>query len=235
VVCETPRPGLIACILDAEGERVAQDSAVEGVRGLILRGDYAPGARLGEVELADALGVSRTPVRQLAAEGLVELVPNKGARVVAWTPDELEQVFELRAQVEGFAAHQAALRATDDDIERLAELATAHMAATSASDRDLERVYELNAAFHGCIAAVAGGASLHGVLGGLVHTVVLHRTLHTFDDAAMERSSRHHLEIVEAIRARDGLWAESVMRAHLLAARAELLGPRRIAPLEEPA
>ena len=125
------------------------------------------------------------------------------------------------------------MRASDDDIERLAELATAHMAATSASDRDLEKVYELNAAFHGCLATAAGGASLQGVLGGLVHTVVLHRTLHTFDDAAMERSSRHHLEIVEAIRNRDALWAESVMRAHLLAARAELLGPRRIAPLPE--
>jgi DNA-binding GntR family transcriptional regulator len=219
---------------------VASDSAVEGVRGLILRGEYAPGSRLGEVELADALGVSRTPVRealrQLAAEGLVELVPNKGARVVAWTAEELEQVFELRAQVEGFAAHQAALRATDDDIARLAELAEAHARATAARDRDLEQVYELNGAFHGLIAATAGGASLQGVLGGLVHTVVLHRTLHTFDDAAMERSSRHHLEIVAAVRARDGLWAESVMRAHLLAARAELLGRRMVPPpSEEPA
>jgi DNA-binding GntR family transcriptional regulator len=220
---------------------VANDSAVDGVRGLILRGEYAPGARLGEMELADALGVSRTPVRealrQLAAEGLVELVPNKGARVVAWTADELEQVFELRAQIEGLAAHQAAQRATDEQIERLAGLAGAHAEATAARDRDLERVYELNAAFHGGIAAAAGGATLQGVLGGLVHTVVLHRTLHTFDDAAMERSSRHHLEIVEAIRARDGLWAESVMRSHLLAARAELLGPRRIVPppSEEPA
>lgn len=222
-----------------QGGHVASDSAVDGVRGLILRGEYAPGARLGEVELAEALGVSRTPVRealrQLAAEGLVELVPNKGARVVAWTSDELEQVFELRAQVEGFAAHQAALRATDDDVARLAELAAAHAEATAARDRDLERVYELNAAFHGGIAAAGGGATLQGVLGGLVHTVVLHRTLHTFDDAAMERSSRHHLEIVDAIRARDGVWAESVMRSHLLAARAELLGPRRIPTPEEPA
>ena len=220
---------------------MANDSAVDGVRGLILRGEYAPGARLGEVELAEALGVSRTPVRealrQLAAEGLVELVPNKGARVIAWTPGELEQVFDLRAQVEGFAAHQAALRATDDDIARLAELAEAHARATASRDRDLELVYELNGAFHGLIAATAGGASLRGVLGGLVHTVVLHRTLHTFDDAAMERSSRHHLEIVDAVRARDGLWAQSVMRAHLLAARAELLGPRRpVSPRpEEPA
>ena len=187
------------------------------------------------MELAEILGVSRTPVRealrQLAAEGLVELVPNKGARVVAWTRDELEQVFELRAQVEGFAASQAAVRATEAEVEHLSELALAHARATSSGPgRDLEQIYDLNSAFHAGIASAAGGASLQGVLGSLVHTVVLHRTLHTFDDAAMHRSSRHHVEIVEAIRARDGLWAESVMRSHLLSARAELLGPRPVLP-----
>ena len=121
------------------------------------------------------------------------------------------------------------------ELPGVADLARDDVArdADARRDRDLERIYELNAAFHSGVAAAAGGATLRGVLGGLVHTVVLHRTLHTFDDAAMERSSRHHLEIVEAIRNRDAVWAESVMRAHLLAARAELLGPRRIAPLPE--
>jgi DNA-binding GntR family transcriptional regulator len=214
---------------------MAAGSAVGGVRGLILDGSYGPGARLGEVELAGVLGTSRTPVREalrhLAAEGLVELVPNKGARVIAWSVEELEQVFELRAQVEGFAARQAAQRVTADELNNLAELAAEHARATRRGrDRDLERVYELNSAFHAGVVAAAGGASLRGVLGGLVHASVLHQTLHTFDDAAMERSSRHHLELVDAMRARDPAWAESVMRSHLLAARAQLLGPRAAAP-----
>lgn len=219
-----------------EDEYVSRDTAVNGVRSLILRGDYGPGARLGEMELAETLGVSRTPVRealrQLAAEGLIELVPNKGARVVKWTREELEQVFELRAQVEGFAARHAAPRADVAAIGHLSELAHEHARATSLGQRDLQRIYDLNAAFHAGIASAAGGTSLRGVLGSLVHTAVLHRTLHTFDDAAMDRSSRHHLEIVEAIRARDGQWAESVMRSHLLAARAELLGPRPVPPAD---
>ena len=100
------------------------------LRELILAAELAPGSRLGEVELAERLGVSRTPVREaltrLAAEGLVEIVANRGARVATWTVAELEGVFDLRASLEpqltGFAVPRAAeadvadldaLRATD--------------------------------------------------------------------------------------------------------------------------
>ena len=208
------------------------ESVVDNLRGLILRGRYATGARLGEVELAATLGVSRTPVREalrlLAAEGLVELTPNKGARVAAWTAAELEEVFVLRAQVEGLAARRAAERVTAAELDELERLAVEHAEATATrAGRDLDRVYELNGEFHaGVVGAAAVGSSLTAVVGSLVHSVVLHRTLHTFDDLAMERSSRHHLEIVAAMRNRDPEWAECVMRSHLLAARAALLGPR---------
>lgn len=216
------------------------ESVVDGVRQLILGGQYAAGDRLGEVELAATLGVSRTPVREalrlLASEGLVEVTPNKGARVVAWSPTELEEIFALRAQVEGLAARRATERITTEALDELERLAVAHADATrTGRDRQLDRVYELNGLFHsGIVQAAGGGASLIGVVGSLVHSVVLHRTLHTFDDAAMERSSRHHLEIVTAMRNRDPEWAECVMRSHLLAARAELLGPRPH-PATEPA
>lgn len=216
------------------------ESVVDGVRRLILSGQYASGDRLGEVELAATLGVSRTPIREalrlLAAEGLVEVTPNKGARVVAWSPAELEEIFALRAQVEGLAARRAAERITTEALDELEQIALAHAEATAAGpNRDLDRVYELNGLFHGgVVQAASGGASLSSVVNSLVHSVVLHRTLHTFDDAAMERSSRHHLEIVTAMRNRDPEWAECVMRSHLLAARAELLGPRPQPPEAQP-
>lgn len=205
---------------------------VDGVRELILGGQYPTGSRLGEVELAATLGVSRTPVREalrlLASEGLVEITPNKGARVMTWSPSELDEVFALRAQVEGLAARRAAERGTVRQLDELERLAVAHAEATAVGPgRDLSRIYELNAEFHGgVVRAGQGGTSLSGVIGSLVHSVVLHRTLHTFDDVAMERSSRHHLELVAAIRNRDPEWAECVMRSHLYAARAALLGPR---------
>jgi DNA-binding GntR family transcriptional regulator len=77
---------------------------VEVLREFILDNTFPPGARLAETELAEQLGVSRTPVRealrQLAAEALVELPPNRGARVASWSSDELEGVFELRSTLE---------------------------------------------------------------------------------------------------------------------------------------
>ena len=86
------------------------ERVLHALRELILGGELAPGARLGEVELADRLGVSRTPVREaltrLAAEGMVEIQPNRGARVATWTVAELEGVFDLRISA-GTPAHRA--------------------------------------------------------------------------------------------------------------------------------
>ena len=80
------------------------ERTLHALRELILGGDLHPGARLGEVELADRLGVSRTPVREalsrLATEGIVEIQPNRGARVATWSVAELEGVFDLRSAIE---------------------------------------------------------------------------------------------------------------------------------------
>ncbi|MGJ7440799.1 GntR family transcriptional regulator [Aquipuribacter sp. MA13-6] len=207
-------------------------TTVDSVRTMILRGDYAPGARLGEVELAQALGVSRTPVREalrrLSAEGLVDITPNKGARVVDFSPEDLEHVFVLRAHVEGLSARLAAARISDaqlDELQASAEQMAAH--ALPGPDQDLDLVYGLNARFHALVVGATGSNVLPGVVDSLVHTGAVLRTLHGFDDDAMRRSTQHHLEIVAALRAHDGLWAESVMRSHLMSARASLLGPRR--------
>jgi DNA-binding GntR family transcriptional regulator len=210
---------------------VGPSSTADLVRSMIVRGDYAPGERLGEAELARQLGVSRTPVREalrrLSAEGLVDITPNKGARVVELSATDLDHVFLLRAHVEGLAARLAAASAGDELLDRLqadAEAMARH--ALPGPDHDLDRVYVLNSRFHAGIVQATGSSVLPGVVDSLVHTGAVLRTLHGFDDAAMRRSTQHHLEIVAALRARDGLWAESVMRSHLMSARASLLGPR---------
>ena len=205
-------------------------STLEAIRGLILRGVYRPGAKLGEVELAARLNVSRTPVREalhrLAADGLVEIVPHKGARVVAFTAAELEHIFDLRAQVEGTAARRAATTITDEELEHLTQLAEQiALFALPGPAQDLDRVYELNAAFHAALAAASRSTTLTSTIDSLFTTVAALRTLNGFDEAAVRRSVHHHLEIVAALRARDGRWAESVMRSHLYNARASTLGP----------
>lgn len=214
----------------------ASEMVVDQLRERILGGEYVPGERLGEVELADKLGVSRTPVREalrrLTAEGLVDLVPNKGARVVEYPRRDLDQIFKIRARVEGLAAREAARTATDADIDHLERVAT-ELKERSDAGR-LEDVYRLNAEFHGSLNALAGSAVLTATVGQLIHSSVLSRTLHSFDEAARQRSANHHLEIVAALRARDPEWAGAVMTAHLMSARASLLGPRTGDQILEP-
>ena len=93
------------------------------LRELILAGSLAAGAKLGETELANRLDVSRTPVREalsrLAAEGLVEIVPNRGARVAKWSDHDLEQIFELRLRLEPYAVGLAVPRLTNADLDEL--------------------------------------------------------------------------------------------------------------------
>lgn len=206
----------------------AVDRAVENIRERILAGDLTGGDRLGEVELATELGMSRTPVRhallRLAAEGLVEVAPNRGARVLVRSDRELEHVFVLRARLEGLAARQSAELATDAQIDMLDDLA--HQIGVYAEKRDLSTVSVLNSQFHGLLIEISNSATLARSVAGLMHASVLARTQNSFDDAAQRRSVAHHIEIVAALRAHDGEWAESVMHAHLLSARASLLGPR---------
>lgn len=206
----------------------ASDRAVELLRQRILGGEYAPGARLGEVDLAEKLGVSRTPVREalrrLAAEGLVDITTNKGARVVEYPREDLHHIFHIRARLEGLAARAAAQAASLADIDRLDEIATKLKERAEAGE--LDDVYRLNAEYHATLNGLAGSAVLATTIGTIIHTPILLRTLHSFDEAAMRRSVNHHLEIVAALRARDPDWAEAVMHAHLLSARASLLGPR---------
>lgn len=206
------------------------------LRGHILDGAFAPGERLGEVELAERFGVSRTPVREalraLEREGLVELRPGRGASVVDLTGESLESVFEMRARVEGLAARTAATSLDDEDRERLREYARRiHQIVEDAHGKpdraDIAEIYDLNERFHGGIVAATSSSLVQRSFREMIHTVVLMRTYQAFDADALRRSAAHHLEIMAAFDARDGAWAESVMHSHLYSARASLLGPRQ--------
>src|SRR5689334_3077689 len=150
----------------------ASDRAVNQLRERILGGEYVPGERLAEVELAEKLGVSRTPVREalrrLAAEGLVDITANKGARVVEYPRTDLERIFEIRARVEGMSARIAAETATTADIDRLEEIATVLKDHSEAGR--LDEVYRLNAEYH---------ATLNGLAGRTVGTTTAKPLIHS--------------------------------------------------------
>ncbi|MDN5933842.1 MAG: GntR family transcriptional regulator [Pseudonocardia sp.] len=206
----------------------ASERATGAVRELILRGDFAAGARLGEVELAERLGVSRTPVREalarLASEGLVEIVPNRGARVSSWTVAELEEVFDLRAALEPRLTALAVPNAGPADVDALDDLAHRMVAA------ELDDLVPLNRAFHGRLVELAAHPTMAGALAGAIHAPIVLRNFHAYDRASLGRSLAHHVEIVAAVRAGDPVWAQAVMTAHIHNARAVMVRVAREEP-----
>jgi DNA-binding GntR family transcriptional regulator len=203
----------------------ATDAAYDAVRRMILSGEAAAGSRLGEAELAEALGLSRTPVREalqrLGADGLVEVLPHRGARVVQWTRRDLDEIFDLRALLEPYAAARAARLAPEPDV--LADLgAQCEAMERAAADGDLTRVAQLNALFHAALIEASRNRRLPAMLTSVMHAPLIVGTFRRYDAGVMARSINHHRERVAALAARDPDWAESVMRAHIRAAAANL-------------
>ncbi|WP_326834291.1 GntR family transcriptional regulator [Amycolatopsis rhabdoformis] len=201
---------------------------MDALRELILRGEFPAGARLGEVELAVRLGVSRTPVREaltrLAAEGIVELVPNRGARVSRWTVDELEGVFELRTLLEPQLTALAVPHAGEADLAALDELAARMVEIGSPGPgQDLDALVPMNREFHAKLVALARHPALAGALASAIHAPIVLRNFHTYDEQSLRRSLAHHVEIVAALRAGDLEWARAVMTAHIRNARAVMV------------
>jgi DNA-binding GntR family transcriptional regulator len=180
------------------------------------------------VVLAERLGVSRTPVREalgrLAAEGLVEIVPNRGARVTSWTVAELEGVFDLRTALEPRLTALAVPRASNVDVSVLDELARAMLAVGARGpDQDLDAIVPLNREFHGRLVALADQPAMASALAAAIHAPIVLRNFHTYDEASLRRSLAHHVEIVAAVRAADPAWAQAVMTAHIRNARAVMV------------
>jgi DNA-binding GntR family transcriptional regulator len=213
------------------------ERALDTLREVILRGELPAGARLGEVELAERLGVSRTPVREalsrLAAEGLVQLAPNRGARVATWSVDELEGVFELRALLEPQVAALAVEAAGAGDLDELEGLAVRMEAiGRPGAGQDLDALVPLNRAFHDRLVALAGHPALAAALAGVIHPPIVVRNFHAYDDASLRRSLAHHVELVAAMRAGDAEWARAVMTAHIRNARVVMVRAATASALE---
>jgi DNA-binding GntR family transcriptional regulator len=195
----------------------------ETIRDRILAGVYPAGHHLRESAIATDLKVSRTPVREalqrLAADGLIDLSRNRGARVTGFTEDELDEIFGLRVLLEGYGARLAATRMNDEALRRLQDL-NRQMEAVAADTRETAResVAALNTRFHLLILETAGNERLRTLASSLVR-IVGRSMFERYSDSDLSRSSHHHRELIDAFRATDGDWAEAVMRAHLLSGR----------------
>ena len=165
-------------------------------------------------------------MRRLAAEGLVDVSLNRGASVARWGSADLQEIFDLRTILESDAAKRATTRAGSEVIAVLDEVCQEmdEIFANLDGISSLRSLAELNRRFHSTIIEAADSPRLSSIIDSLTHVPVVMQTFTQYSPHALARSLQHHREIVDAMRARDASWAESVMRAHIIAARYEVLG-----------
>lgn len=213
------------------------------IRRQILNGERSGGEWLREGDVAAAIGVSRTPVREalrrLAAEGLVRHEPNRGVQVEDWGAGDLDEIFSLRSQLEPWGCGLAAASGLAD-LDALGELADRMDEEARRDPPDLDAITELNNEFHRRVLEASGNGRLVGLVSSVVAVPLVWRTFSHYSPEAMRRSLAHHHEIVQALAAGDAAWAESVMRSHVRAAWASLREEHgdgrqpRIGPPERP-
>jgi DNA-binding GntR family transcriptional regulator len=203
----------------------AADIAYDRIRRGILDSRWVSGDHLRENELADATGVSRTPVREalrrLEADGLVTLLPNLGARVNAWGDQDLDEIFGLRTVLESHAVLLAAQRISPPQLAELVSLCTAMEALVATyPDVDHQELSVYNDQFHGLLIKASGNRRLQLLLKQVVEMPLVVRTFVRYSRRDLSRSMAHHREITEALRVGDGKWAAAVMESHVRAGRA---------------
>lgn len=183
----------------------------------IGRGDLLPGARLREAELAERLGVSRTPVReairQMEAEGLVVHVPRQGASIRMLDYTEVMELYEMRAVLEGTAARLAARAASDIELDELTAL-NEELAAVA----DAQMAFKLNRQFHLTLLDAAKNRYLVRSVNALQKTLLILGPSTLIGEDRARQAVIEHNDVLTALRNRDGEQAEMLMRVHIEAA-----------------
>jgi DNA-binding GntR family transcriptional regulator len=225
------RPGFVNDLTGSTtkgGDVQAGDLAYNALAERIIDGTYVPGTRLGEVELAEGLGISRTPIREavrrLEARGLVETLPNRGARVRVWTPEQVVDILELRALLEGRAARRAASKATPDDIATLSGLCDLmESAERRPGGPDIKAIADLNGRFHEHVVKSADSPMMVEMTQSLSMIALVARTFGRYGNHRLRQSMQQHRDIVAAVASGDGNLAEALMRSHILSATTDVV------------
>jgi DNA-binding GntR family transcriptional regulator len=205
--------------------RTAGDAAVETIRQAILDGRLAPGSRLTEERLARELGISRTPVREalkvLQSEGLVDTAPNRSATVRAFELGDLEDMYELRALLEGCAARRAASRISAEQLSALR--ASCERFEQMNAGEDLNELIRENFVFHSTILEAARSPRLAGMVRQVVELPLVYRSYVWYSPEQARISQHYHRQVTLALERRDAERAELVMKEHVLEARDVLI------------
>lgn len=208
-----------------DGYKPLREVVFESLREAIMSGILEPGERLMENQLAEELGVSRTPVREairkLELENFVVMIPRKGAYVAGVSLKDIAEVFEIRSALEGLAAGLAAERITDDELEQMER---ALFYRVDEGEPDIEQLVKADTDFHALVYKASHNVRLIQILANLREQIQRFRTTSLAVPGRMKHAIDEHRWIVEALRNHDSEEAQSLAIAHIVNAENVMFG-----------
>jgi DNA-binding GntR family transcriptional regulator len=195
------------------------DELLAALRDFIVEGNLADGARVPERALCERFNISRTPLREalkvLAAEGLIELLPNRGARIRELRPDDVRELFDVMGGLEALAGRLACERISEDEIVAIEQVH--HEMYRFYLRREMHGYFQCNQAIHQMIVAAAGNATLSATYAGLAGRI---RRVRYSANMAKDRdrwgeAMREHEAMLDALRRRDGSGLSDILFQHL--------------------
>ena len=194
-----------------------RDVVFDTLRQAILRGELKPGERLMEIQLANKLGVSRTPIREalrkLELEGLVNMVPRKGAEVADITEKSLRDVLEVRKALEELSVQLACEKITEEEIEELKRVAERFK--DTLDDQDVTKIAEADVAFHDVIYTATDNQKLILLLNNLREQMYRYRVEYLKKEEAYPQLIAEHEELIDNISKRNKEEATRIMCEHI--------------------
>ena len=183
----------------------------------ILSGKYAVNEELKEIAIGEELGVSRTPVRealrQLELEGLVRIIPNKGAYVAGISNKDIHDIYMIRSYLEGLCARWACENITEDQLDEIEEII--YLSDFHVKKKHYDQIVELDSKFHELLYESCGSKILGHLLRDYHQYVHSLRKITLAEPDRAEHSNAEHAAILEAIRERDADRAESLAHEHI--------------------
>ena len=194
-----------------------RDVVFNTLRQAILRGELKPGERLMEIQLANKLGVSRTPIREairkLELEGLVLMIPRKGAEVAEITEKNMRDVLEVRKALEELAVQLACEKITDEEIEEMKKAAEDFKKILKS--KDITEIAEADVRFHDIIYMATDNQKLIQLLNNLREQMYRYRVEYLKDAAIYPRLIEEHHRMYDALKEKDQKQAVAYVEKHL--------------------
>ena len=183
----------------------------------IIKGDLAQGSKLFEAKIAEQLGVSRTPVREaireLAAEGFVKISPNQGVEISNISIEDIQEVLQIRAVLEGLAAKLAATKITKEKIKKLENI-NKNMEKYARKD-DIFNVIRESEKFHGLILGICGNSRLIQIRKNLNDQIHRYRSISLNIPGRPKYALEEHIKITEALKQGDSARADELSKIHI--------------------